>query len=103
MHPGLGTRDKLIDWLSELLGRPGGSWSVSQRAFLDSLLEGDEGTKTLAELAVATARIRASGLQAAQMGRLRDVHEAIEEFWNNPSAETYEELHATGKILNSDS
>ena len=97
------TRDRLIDWLSELLGRPGGSWNDSQRAFLDSLLEGDEGTKTLAELAVATTRIRASGLQSDQMGPLRDVHEAMEEFWNNPSAETYEELHATGKILNSDS
>jgi hypothetical protein len=103
MQPDPTTRDKLIDWLSELLGRPGGSWSASQRDFLDSLLEGDEGTKTLAELAVTTARIRASGLPADQMGPLRDVHEAMEEFWNNPSAETYEELHATGKILNSDS
>ncbi len=101
--PGLPVREKLFQWLLDVLGRSPDSWNRSQRAFIESLLKGEEGTKTVAQLAVATANLRASGLAPQAMGPLLPVREAMEAFWNNPSARTYQELHAVGKSLDSES
>jgi hypothetical protein len=100
---GISAHEKLLKWMMDLLGRSPESWDRDQRDFVDSLLEGQEGTKTLAQLAVATAHLRASGLNPEEMGSLRPVHEAMEAFWNDPSPETYEFLHTAGKSLNADS
>jgi len=97
------TRERLIRWILNLLGRPESSWDPAQRMFIDSLLDGQEGTKTLAELAITCARIHASGLKPGELGPLRPMHEAIEEFWNNPCAETYEQLRTAGEALDSES
>jgi hypothetical protein len=96
-------RERLIRWILDLLGRSESSWDPAQRRFIHSLLEGQEGTKTLAELAITCARIHASGLKPGELGSLRPMHEAIEEFWNNPCAETYEQLRTAGEALDSDS
>lgn len=95
----LATRELLLEWIRDLLGRDAGCWDPGQVAFLDSLLMGQEGTKTLAELAVTSARIRASGLQAEELGALREMHDAIETFWDNPCPETYENLRTVGQSL----
>ncbi|HEU5181603.1 MAG TPA: hypothetical protein VFW45_12505 [Candidatus Polarisedimenticolia bacterium] len=97
--PGSGARGLLLDWIRDLIGREDGCWDASQRTFLDSLLRGQEGTKTLAELAVTSARIRASGLQPEDLGPLREMHDAIEMFWNNPCPESYENLRTVGQSL----
>jgi hypothetical protein len=89
--------------MTDLLGLSVEAWDRSQQDFIASLLEGEEGTKTLAQLAVATARLRASGLNPKEMGTLHGVHLAMEAFWKDPSSETYEELHAAGQSLNTDS
>ena len=96
-------RERLVRWILDLLDRSESSWSRAQRDFIHSLLEGHEGTKTLAELAITCARIHASGLKPAELGQLREMHEAIEEFWNNPCAETYEQLRTAGEALDTDS
>jgi hypothetical protein len=54
-------------------------------------------------MAVATARLRASGLKPEDLGALHAMHEAMEGFWNDPCPETYEDLHAAGQSLNTDS
>jgi hypothetical protein len=97
------THDKIFQWLLDSLGRSASSWSPSQRAFLDSLLEGEEGTKTLVQMAVATARLRASGLKPEELGALHGMHEAMEEFWNDPCPETYEGLLTAGQSLDNES
>jgi len=97
------TREKIFQWLLDSLGRSADSWDPSQRAFLDSLLDGEEGTKTLVQMVVATARLRASGLKPEELGALQAMHEALEEFWNDPCPETYEDLLAAGESLNTDS
>ena len=99
--PALAAREKLLEWILAVLERPAGKWSRKQVAFLHSLLDGQEGTKTLAELAVTSARIRASGLVGSELGLLESVHRAIEAFWNNPGPGTYEKLRAAGRQLNS--
>ena len=99
----LTAREKLLHWMLDLLGRARGDWNANQRTFIDSLLNGQEGTKLLAQLAVATSHLRNCGLTPEAMGKLRLVHEAMEAFWNNPSPETYEELHAAGESLDFDS
>jgi hypothetical protein len=95
-------RDTLLRWIQTLLERGESSWQESQRDFLESLLMGQEGAKTLAELAVTSARIKASGLKPEDLGALREMHEAIEVFWNNPSPETYENLRTVGRSLETD-
>ncbi|MCI0657351.1 MAG: hypothetical protein L0170_09810 [Acidobacteria bacterium] len=100
--PGAAARQKLLQWIQDLLGLKESSWTPPQLDFLDSLLQGQEGTKTLAELAVTSARIRDSGLKPEELGALRDMHEAIEAFWNNPGAETYENLRTVGQSLETD-
>lgn len=102
-EPDLTAREKLLHWMLDLLERDPGSWSQPQQAFIDSLFKGQEGTKLLAQLAVATSHLRNCGLTPEAMGKLRLVHEAMEAFWNNPSPETYEALHAAGESLNFDS
>jgi hypothetical protein len=92
-------RERLLAWLLDLLERPAGSWDAGQVEFLHSLLEGQEGTKTLAELAVTSARIRRSGIRSEDLGQLQAIHAALEEFWNDPCAETYENLRAAGRTL----
>ena len=99
----LATREKILQWLLDLLERSADSWNPSQRAFLNSLLEGEEGTKTLVQMAVATARLRASGLKPEDLGALHAMHEAMEGFWNDPCPGTYKNLHTAGKFLDSDS
>lgn len=101
--PGASARQKLLQWIQDLLERNDASWSSGQREFLDSLLRGQEGTKTLAELAVTSARIRGSGLLPEELGALREMHEAIEAFWNNPGPETYENLRTVGQSLETES
>ena len=100
---GAEARDRLLRWMQALLDLPESAWEGPQREFLDSLLMGQEGTKTLAELAVTSARIRASGLKPEELGSLRQMHEAIETFWNNPCSETYEDLRTIGRTLDYDS
>jgi len=100
---GLGTRKRIFQWLLVVLGRSAGSWNPSQRAFINSLIEGDEGTKTLVQMAVATARLRDSGLKPEELGALWAMHEAIADFWNDPCPGTYKNLHTAGKFLDSDS
>jgi len=100
---GFAAREKIFQWLVDSLGRSADSWDPSQRAFLDSLLDGEEGTKTLVQMAVATTRLRASGLKPAELGALHAMQEAMEEFWNDPCPETYEDLLAAGQSLNTDS
>jgi len=97
------SREKIFLWLLDLLERSAGSWNRSQRAFLDSLLEGEEGTKTLVQMAVATTHLRASGLKPEELGTLHGVHQAMEEFWNDPCPETYEDLLAAGQSLKKES
>ena len=101
--PGAPTREKLLEWILDLLGRSPGGWSTSQKGFIDSLLKGQEGTKTLAQLAVATVHLRACGLDPKEMGSLRPVLEAMESFWSDPSPDTFESLHLAGKTLNAGS
>jgi len=101
--PGAGARKKLLQWIQDLLELSETSWNPNQKEFLDSLLQGQEGTKTLAELAVTSARIRGSGLGPEELGALRAMHEAIEAFWNNPGAETYENLRTVGQSLETES
>jgi hypothetical protein len=96
-------RERLLEWMLDLLDRSPEGWDPSQRAFINSLMEGQEGTKTLAQLAVATAHLRASGLDPKEMGSLRPILEAMESFWSDPSSETFEFLHLAGKSLNTDS
>ena len=96
-------RLKLLQWIQALLEFDDGAWDPRQKSFLDSLLQGQEGTKTLAELAVTSARIRVSGLKPEELGALREMHEAIEAFWNNPCSETYVNLRTVGQSLDSDS
>jgi len=100
---GAAARQKLLAWIQDLLELKESSWSPLQLDFLDSLLQGQEGTKTLAELAVTSARIRGSGLKPEELGSLREMHEAIEAFWNNPDPETYENLRTVGQSLETDS
>ena len=100
---GAEARETLLRWIEALLERPEASWQGSQREFLESLLMGQEGAKTLAELAVTSARIKASGLKHEDLGSLREIHEAIEVFWNNPCSETYENLRTVGRSLDTDS
>ena len=100
---GAEAREKLLRWILELLDRDDRSWDASQLDFLDSLLRGHEGTKTLAELAVTCARIRGSGLKPEELGPLREMHEAIEGFWNDPCSETYENLGTVGRSLDTES
>lgn len=100
--PGAEARRKLIQWLADLLDHPIPSWNRAHLAFLDSLLRGQEGTKTLAELAVTSVRIKASRLKPEELGRLNTITSAIEDFWNNPCAETYEALGNAGRTLDSD-
>ena len=100
--PGAAARHKLLLWIQDLLELKDATWTAPQLVFLDSLLQGQEGTKTLAELAVTSARIRGSGLKPEELGALREMHEAIELFWNNPSHETYENLRTVGQSLESD-
>ena|SRR5437867_2286735 len=97
--PTAGVHEQLIEWLLDLLNRPERPWSQAQRSFLDSLLEGQEGTKTLAELAVTCVRIRTSGLNTEEMGQLRTIASAIETFWGNPCTETYENLSVAARSL----
>jgi len=99
----INTREKIFQWLLDLLERSADSWDSSQRTFLDSLLDGEEGTKTLVQMAVATTRFRVSGLKPEDLGTLHAMHEAMEEFWNDPCPETYEDLLAAGQSLNTDS
>jgi len=99
---GAEARQKLLGWIRALLDRDESSWDALQRDFLDSLLHGQEGTKTLAELAVTSARIRGSGLKPEDLGSLREMHEAIETFWSNPCPETYENLSAVGRSLDTE-
>jgi len=101
--PGPASREKIFQWLLTLLDRSADSWSPSQRAFLLSLLEGEEGTKTLVQMAVTTARLRASGLKPEELGPLWAMHQAIADFWDDPSPETYRNLHTAGRFLDSDS
>jgi len=100
---GAEARAILMRWIEALLERPESSWHGAHREFLDSLLMGHEGAKTLAELAVTSARIKASGLKHEDLGSLREIHEAIEVFWNNPCPETYENLRTIGRSLETDS
>ena len=97
--PSTATRRLLLDWIRALLELEEGTWDREQLEFLDSLLQGQEGTKTLAELAVTSARIRSSGLKLEELGALREMHEAIEAFWNNPCSETYVNLRTVGQTL----
>jgi hypothetical protein len=99
---GLSAREMLVRWILDLLGRSAGGWNRSQWEFIGSLLDGQEGTKTLAQLAVATSHLRSSGLDPKEMGSLRPVLEAMEAFWSNPSGETYDSLHHAGKSLDPD-
>jgi hypothetical protein len=101
--PGVSAREKLLEWILDLLNRPAEGWDRAQWRFISSLLEGQEGTKTLAQLAVATSHLRSSGIDPKEMGSLRPVLEAMEAFWKNPSVETYESLHHAGKSLDPDS
>lgn len=101
-NQGTQAREKLIQWFLGLLDRHERGWSRPQLDFLDSLLQGQEGTKTLAELAVTSVRLRSSGLKPEEMGRLKTIHAAIEVFWENPSPETYENLRVAGRSLESD-
>lgn len=103
MDSGFTTREKIFQWLVDSLGRSAGSWDPSQRAFIDSLLDGEEGTKTLVQMAVATARLRASGLKPEELGDLHTMQEAMEEFWNDPCHATYVDLLAAGQSLKTDS
>ncbi len=96
-------RRKIFQWLLDSLGRSAGSWNQSQQAFLDSLLDGEEGTKTLVQMAVATTHLRASGLKPAELGPLHGMHQAMERFWDDPCPETYEELLSAGQSLNTES
>jgi len=96
---GAAVHEQLIRWILDLLDRPDRPWSQAQWSFLDSLLEGQEGTKTLAELAVTCVRIRASGLKTEEMGELTAIASAIETFWGNPCAETYENLSVAARSL----
>ena len=99
---GADARNTLLHWIETLLERGESSWREPQRDFLESLLMGQEGAKTLAELAVTSARIKASGLKPEDLGALREIHEAIEVFWNNPCPETYENLRTVGRSLETD-
>ena len=72
--------EKLMAWILDLLGRSADGWDRSEWDFIGSLLEGQEGTKTLAQLAVATSHLRSSGLNPKDMGSLCPVLEAIEAF-----------------------
>jgi len=101
--PGAAARQKLVHWIQDLLEIHHASWDPLQIDFLDSLLQGHEGTKTLAELAVTSARIRGSGLKPEELGALRKMHEAIEAFWNNPCSETYLNLRTVGQSLDIES
>jgi hypothetical protein len=100
---GAAARQKLLLWIQDLLEVKDTSWTPVQLDFLDSLLQGQEGTKTLAELAVTSARIRGSGLKPEELGALREMHEAIEAFWNNPGPEAYENLRTVGQSLDTES
>ena len=97
--PGIQARALLIQWLLTLLDRPERPWNGAQLAFLDSLLQDEEGAKTLAELAVTRTRIKASGLGPEQVGGLDTFASAIEAFWEDPSLETYEMLRTAGRSL----
>jgi hypothetical protein len=101
--PGIAARQKLLSWIQSLLELKEATWTPPQLDFLDSLLQGQEGTKTLAELAVTSARIRGSGLKPEELGALREMHEAIEAFWNNPGPESYDNLRTVGQSLESES
>ena len=96
---GAAARRKLLEWIRALLELDENAWNPAQVEFLDSLLQGHEGTKTLAELAVTSARIRTSGLKLEELGALREMHEAIEAFWSNPCSETYVNLRTVGQSL----
>ena len=97
--PGTQARALLIEWLLTLLNRPERPWTGAQLAFLDSLLQDEEGAKTLAELAVTRTRIRASRLGPHWVSALDAFASAMEAFWEDPSLESYEMLRTAGRSL----
>lgn len=97
--PGIQARVLLIQWLLTLLDRPERPWTGAQLAFLDSLLQDEEGAKTLAELAVTRTRIRASWLGPHQISGLDTFASAMEAFWEDPSLATYALLRTAGRSL----
>jgi len=97
--PGMQARERLIQWLLTSLDRRERPWTGVQLGFLDSLLQDEEGAKTLAELAVTRTRIRASRLGPDQVSGLDTFASAMEAFWEDPSLETYEMLRTAGRSL----
>jgi hypothetical protein len=82
----------LIDWILQALERPDGSWDAQQTAFLDSVLNTQEGARLLGSLVVTTLRLRKSAFQPEQLGRFSTLLPAIEAFWSNPSPQTFQDL-----------
>ena len=97
--PGTQARALLIEWLLTLLNRPERPWTGAQLAFLDSLLQDEEGAKTLAELAVTRTRFRATRLGPHRVSALDTFASAMEAFWEDPSLESYEMLRTAGRSL----
>ena len=86
------SRHPLIDWILEALDLPVNSWDSHQIAFLDSVLDTQEGPRVLGSLVVTTLRLRQSAFKSEQMGHFSTILPAIEAFWSNPSPQTFQDL-----------
>ncbi|HEU5181858.1 MAG TPA: hypothetical protein VFW45_13805 [Candidatus Polarisedimenticolia bacterium] len=94
MPPTTGTiKPALISWLLRSLGRESTPWSAEQSAYLESIMETEEGARILASLVVTTLRLRQSALfKPDSHGTAGTILPAIEAFWQDPTSQTYREL-----------
>jgi hypothetical protein len=81
----------LFGWIRHALQRED-SWTEEQASFLESILSTAEGSRALASLVATTLRLRATVFKPEQMGAVGMLLPSIEEFWNNPSQQTYQKL-----------
>jgi hypothetical protein len=83
------SQDSLVEWLLRLLEREENPWNKRQSSYLRSLLRTPEGARTLARMATTCVRLRTTGYEPTQMGKIGSVYVGLEKFWHDPSPATY--------------
>lgn len=86
------SKHPLLEWILRAIERPNNSWNAEQSAFVESVLNTQEGPRVLGSLVVTTLRLRQSAFKPDQMGHFTTILPAIEAFWSNPSPQTFQDL-----------